>query len=157
MPYYEECVVTDELRRYEALKLAVTHSDDVNVTVRLAKAFEDYLRTQSSPDVGTIKNSDAIYYIPAIQSSGEKIPEDYTTIEEFESDMAALDPRMREANERAEQARTYDTYVPAIMSDDPKNIEWIVCNYLDADDIRFRGSFAECEQYLAIPSLRRER
>lgn len=39
-------------------------------------------------------------------------------------------------------------FVPAIMSFDPKNVEWVVNNYLDADDIRFTGSFAECEAFL---------
>lgn len=39
-------------------------------------------------------------------------------------------------------------FVPTIMSFDPKNIDWVVNNYLDADDIRFTGSFAECETYL---------
>lgn len=42
----------------------------------------------------------------------QKVPEDYTTIQEFEADMAALDPRMREANERAEQTRTSCTCDP---------------------------------------------
>lgn len=37
------------------------------------------------------------------------------------------------------------TFVPCIAEQDG---QWIVVNYLDAEDIRYTGSFTECEQWI---------
>lgn len=39
-------------------------------------------------------------------------------------------------------------FVPCIESPDATHVDWVVCNYLDADDIRFRGGYKECEEFV---------
>ena len=50
-------------------------------------------------------------------------------------------------SERKEEAMQF---VPCIESPDDTHAEWVVCNYLNTADIRFRGTYVECEAFIGI-------